>query len=115
MKRWKFRKVTPEIIEEMKVFKSQGMSYTAIGERYGIDAHTVRYWIDEEYQKTCIERAKNRGKQVLSDAQKERRKAYIRDYIRKRYHEDPEFKERFLGHSKRWQEKQKKEGGETNA
>lgn len=115
-RRWKYRKVSPKDIEEMKDLREQGWSYVKIGKLFKIDPHSVRYWIDDEYRQRCIERAKRRPRKPLTDEQKAKRKVYIRNYIKKRYNEDPEFRERFLGHTKKWQKKKKAElEGEKNA
>lgn len=106
--RWKFRKVSPEILEEMKKMKENGLNYVEIGKVFDLDPHSVRYWIDDAYREKCIERARKREKKPMTEEQKERRRAYIRDYIRNRYNQDPEFRERFLGHSKKWQQKRRK-------
>lgn len=117
VKRWKYRKVSPENILDMKVLREKGWSYVKIGKLFKIDPHSVRYWIDEEYRQRCIERAKSRKRKPLTDEQKKKRKAYIRNYIHRRYNEDPEFRDRFLSHTKKWQRKRKKElkGEEKNA
>jgi len=117
-KRWKYRKVTPENRKNMKDLREKGWSYVKIGKLFNIDPHSVRYWIDEEYRQRCIKRAKSRKRKPLTDEQKTKRKVYIRKYIKKRYNEDPEFRERFLGHTKKWQRKNKamnKVGSEKNA
>lgn len=105
-KRWKYRKVTPDMVEEMKILKEEGYSYSKIGKMYNLNPRTVKYWIDEEYRKKCIEKAKaHKQKQILSVEQKERQKEYIRKYISERYNSDPEFRERFLKHTRKWQNK----------
>ncbi len=107
-KRWKYRKVTPAITEEMKELRKKGWTYVRIGKKFKVDPHTVRYWIDTKYHKKCISRAKARIRKPLTEEQKLRRRKYIREYINKRYTEDEEFKQRFKKHAKKWQDKRKK-------
>lgn len=105
VKRWKYRKVTPDMVEEMKMLREEGYTYTAIGKIYNLNPRTVKYWVNEEYRKKCIERAKlSKKTRVLTPAQKERQREYIRKYISERYKTDPEFRERFLKHTKKWQD-----------
>lgn len=108
-KRWRYRKVSPKIVEEMKELREEGWSFTKIGKKFNLNPRTVKYWLDEEYRNSCIERAKKlKKKTTLSAEQKERQREYIRNYIRNRYNSDPEFRERFLRHTKKWQDKQRK-------
>jgi len=105
-KRWRYRKVTPQMVEEMKILRTRGYTYTKIGEKFNLSPRTAKYWIDEEYRKKCIAKVKaQKKKRVLTPEQKARQRAYIRKYINDRYHSDPEFRNRFLKHSKKWQEK----------
>lgn len=107
IKRWKYRKITPAEVEEMKALRAFGWKYSKIGKKFDLDSHSVRYWVDDEYHEKCIMRAKARKRGSLSEEQKEKRREYIRNYIKSRYNEDPEFRERFLKHSKKWQNKKK--------
>jgi len=109
MARWKYRKVSPEMLEDIKKLREEGENYTEIGRIFDLDPHSVRYWLDDEYRKKCIQKAKERTKKPLSEEQKEKRRTYIREYIKNRYNTDPEFRERFLGHSKKWQKKKREE------
>ena len=110
MNRWKFRKVTPEQIAEMKqIREAQGISYAKIGEQFGIDGHSARYWIDDAYRESCRAKARARPVTPMSPESKLRRREYIRNYINRRYNEDPEFRNRFLGHSKKWQRKKREQ------
>lgn len=96
------------MVEEMKALREeQHWSWTKIGDLFRIDAHSVRYWVDQTYKQNCINRAKRRQRKELTPEQREKRREYMRNYIHSRYTEDPEFKSRMLKHMKKWQKKKK--------
>lgn len=41
-------------LAEMKRLRDLGDSYADIGRRFGVDRHTVRYWLDEAFRQTRI-------------------------------------------------------------
>ena len=75
--------------------------------QFDVRESTVRYHINPRTRKKTIERAKRRyfrtGGTPYSP---EKRREYNRKYMKERYNNDPEFRERMLKHMSRYQRKE---------
>ena len=90
MKRWKYRKITPEDKEFMRLLRKEKLYYSQIAEVFDITNSTAQYHCKEKYRQHAIRRAKNRpnyGKRTNSPK-------YLRDYMIERYRNDMEFNKR---------------------
>jgi len=98
MRHFRYRKVTPEIEEEMRRLRRMGLSYPKIARIFGVDYKTVVYHLDEGQRKKALDQArmflarKGKGKRTRS----EREKRYMREYYKDRYHNDPEFRRKVI-------------------
>lgn len=126
MNRFKYRKITPKMEEEMRKLHKRGLLFKEIARMFGVTSSTVQYHCKDEYRKIEIERAKKnikgkkrkynseyqkkyRAERYRNDPEfKKRISEYIRNYNRKRYHSDPEFKKRVFEAHKRYREKIKR-------
>jgi len=106
--RFKYRKVTPEIVERMKKLRAEGYSQKEIAEEIGVTQSTVCYWINKEYRKKAIRRAKERLRKFGDTRDKEKWREYIRRYIRERYWKDERFRERVKAYMRKYMREYKK-------
>jgi hypothetical protein len=101
-RRFRYRKVTPDLFEFMRRLKSYELSYKQIGEICELDPASVQYHLNVRQHELAIARAKRHNQKL--DAQKyyaERRvsarhRRWMREYLRERYHNDPEFRAKML-------------------
>jgi len=105
----KYRKVTPELLEYMQQLRNEGMSYSKIAKVVNLATSTVQYHLDSRYKEITNIRAREsvRNKN-LTEEQKLRKRMYMRNYIRERYHSDPEFRKRMIESAKKYQNENKK-------
>jgi predicted transcriptional regulator len=85
-----YRKVTPEMVIQMKELKKQGLTTYDIAKKLGIAQATVIYHLNPKYRKKRILRARKQERKVYP-----KKKEYIKEYIRKRYSIDEKFREKF--------------------
>ncbi len=116
-KNYRYRKVTPEILEKIKGLRASGMTHKKIGEKLKLGESIVGYWLNPETRKKSIERAKKFYKKLPKEQKRENERArseYKQEYFLERYREDEEFRKRMIGYVqdsfKRRQEKWKKQG-----
>ena len=110
MKRWRYRKVTPEMKAKMRELRRQGWSYQKIADRFGVTMSTAQYHCTDKYREQAIRRAKIQPNYPNSHSHSNPN--YDRKYMRERYREDPEFRERMKAHvAKSWRKHHPKEGG----
>lgn len=86
-----------EIPLQMKGMYQQGKTLQEIAKHLDVSVATVNYHVNDEVKakkiKTNIEKFRNK---TFKERQKayQRRKEYIKNYCRKRYHEDETFREK---------------------
>jgi len=92
MRFWKgyAKKVTPGMVEEMRRMRERGATYAEIAERFGLRPSTVQYHLSPRYRM----QAKERARRYRGTKDRERKRAYMREYMRERYRSDPEFRAR---------------------
>jgi len=111
-KRWKYRKVTPEILEKMKQLRGGGLTYKLVAEKVDIGLSNVMYWLSPQQKENAIRRAKKAYARLTKEELRERGdRAYQgkKEYYKKRYHEDEEFRKGFISIVRRSFKKRKKE------
>jgi len=107
MKRWRYhpnKRMTPEIKTEIKILREQDWTWKEIAEKVGFTVSTIRYHMvpgirEKVTKRNCEYYQRNKDK--LRDS----RKNYIREYMRERYNDDPEFKERILKHMRNYRQR----------
>ena len=102
MKHFRYRKVTPIILAEMKALHEKGWSYRKIARKFNISLGTVLYHLTAYYKPQALIRAE-RSNQKQQESEyyqrlevRARRKKWIREYIRERYQNDPEFRRKMI-------------------
>ena len=71
-------KLTKDQVAEIKILHLNGEKIYALAKRFGVSTTSIRYHIGTSWSVT----------------HKEKNKLYMRDYMKRRYHEEPEFKKR---------------------
>lgn len=108
-KTYRYRKVTPENVQEMKELREKGKTYGEIAKLFNITDSTAQYHISPAENKRKKEYSINwwkrhpeiMKKQILST----KKKKYVKEYIFERYNNDLEFRKRFLENVKKSQKK----------
>lgn len=101
--KYKYRKVTPAIVEAMCDMKEQGKTYVEIGKFFEVTSNVVRYWTNEAMRERKKEKARKEAKERWLSLTKEERIEYRKKkarYFRERYANDKEFRERMREESK---------------
>jgi len=102
LERFRYRKITPKIIREMKKL-SKNHTQTQIAEKFNVSQAAVSYWLNEEYRKKAIIRAKKFFNEMTDEERKDyhhqvnlRRRVHQTTYFMERYHKDPEFRRKVI-------------------
>jgi len=112
MKHFKYRKVTPSKLEWMKEMRELGLPYTKIAKETGVCASTVIYHLNPEARKRKIERAiKHNEGMTIRERKKKSKKHYLygKNYLKQRYHNDEDFRKRYISLVNNWQKRKKEE------
>ena len=98
--RGKHGKVTDIMAQEMKKLREEGKTFREIAVIYNVALSTIQYHVSpgekEKNKKLVYERRKKLG--PTSKQYPERRREYMRNYMKDRYNNDPEFRERMIKH-----------------
>lgn len=99
MEHYRYRKITPEILKNMQNLKKENISNDKIAKMFNIAGSTVSYWLSEKQKKNAIKRAKKFYKEKMTKEEKslsnKKRYNYKKDYLKERYNNDEEFRERY--------------------
>lgn len=99
---FRYRKVTPDLLKFMNVLRKCKLSYLQIAIVCDVRLSTVQYHLIPKYRLHCIQKENERNKTTkVKEYQKSRsasgkKRAWMRNYMKQRYHEDPEFRKRFI-------------------
>ena len=107
-KRYRYFKITPENLLEIKELLKKGVKQKKIAEIFNISTTTVQYYINPHANKYRKEYARKYRKEYARKYRKEHSKKYykyLKEYLKERYNNDSEFRERFIGHVKKSQKK----------
>ncbi len=99
IKHYRFRKVTPEILKEMKKLRTKNLTYKKIAEKFRLNDSTVQYWLSSGYKEKAIKRAmKHYSKLTKEELRKQNRKNCKRrqEYIKERYNNDEVFRKQYI-------------------
>ena len=81
--------------QKIMELKEKGKKIIEISKELGVATSTVRYHLNPDYRKQLIETGKLKFKNLTPEQRKEynlSRKEYNKNYQRRRYKEDPEFR-----------------------
>lgn len=80
-------KVTEELKITMKELREMGLTFSGIGKTLGLSESTVQYHLNPKYRKETIARS-------IKNQKSRDKKEYLKNYMKERYNNDEEFKER---------------------
>lgn len=112
IKRYRFRKITPEIKAEMRKLREEGLSYRKISEKFDVSYSIVCYHLSARAKRKAKERAIKWNKKLTKKQKREKTKKqqpHLSQYIMERYHNDKEFRERFKKSSRDYQKRRREE------
>ena len=89
---FRYRKITPEDKQLMRSLCAYGLSQAQIATVFECCRQVVCYHLDEEQRMKTIERAKKSIERNGKKARTESNKKWNREYLKDRYHNDPEFR-----------------------
>lgn len=92
MKRWRYRKITPEQKQVMREMREQGAVFREIAEKFEVSISTAQYHCIDDYRERTIARVKNSPNYHKKGATHS--KEEMREYMRERFNSDKEFKNR---------------------
>ena len=99
----KYKKVTYEMKEQIRILRNKGISLVEIGKDLGIASSTVAYHSSEDYKKKTITRS-------IKNAKPRDRKDYNRKYQSEKYKNNEAYRERIkrdnrVNQKKKYEEK----------
>jgi DNA-binding CsgD family transcriptional regulator len=92
IKHFRYRKITPQIRDEMLRMKENGMTYSEIAHIYGLHPSTVIYHLDTRQHRNILNRARKLLAERRGAEKTVREKKYNTEYFKDRYHNDEEFR-----------------------
>ncbi len=99
MKKYRYRKVNPETLSQMKQLREEGLTYKAIAEKFNINSSSVAYWLSPKEKENAIKRANKYYSKLTKEQIKEKEKnrsEYKSKYSLDRYQNDEEFRKRMI-------------------
>jgi predicted transcriptional regulator len=100
-------KVNKQTLELMKIMKEEGKKQIEIAKELNLSLKQTNYWLSGKREvmiKKAVERFRGMSESKKSKYYKSRR-VYLREYMRKRYAEDPIFREKIKQRAREWQKK----------
>jgi len=97
------KKISDDDKIEIKSLKKQGWTYKRLAEKFGVSITTISYHLNPAVKVGTIEGVRRRRalkKHTYRD--KEKRREYMKQYMKERYHDDPEFRERIKEYHRRY-------------
>jgi len=95
MKHFRYRKVTPDLLEFMKLLRDSRFTFKQIAVVCNVTVSTVQYHLCPKFRERQLDRSRRQyrlGEQKQQGSQRE----WLKKYIRERYRKDPEFRDRML-------------------
>jgi transcriptional regulator len=93
--------IPKELIGDVKKLRKKGLSYEKISLKLSISKHKIMYLLNEDYRENIkkrrnenYQRNKLKIKKNITIEKKEKIKKYQRDYHKKKYDSDPEFRKK---------------------
>lgn len=103
MRKFRKRKVTKDVLKEMKKLREKGLSYDRISKVLNLHSSTINYHLNEKTKEKIKERNRERNKQNPVKYNK-----YHREYQKHKYRYDLDFREKQKKRSREYQKKKRK-------
>ncbi|NIN51672.1 MAG: hypothetical protein GTN80_00670 [Nitrososphaeria archaeon] len=101
-KKFRYKKVSPEVLEVITGLRGRGLSIHQIAGRLGLSKSTIEYWLNPEYREKANLRSRTRYKKYGHHIRdREKRREYQRRYMRERYRGDPLHRAKMKEYAKR--------------
>lgn len=97
--KYRYRKITPENIGEMKILRKQGFTYRDIAEIFNVRMGVARYHLIPKEKEYKINQVKKYHANLTNKQKKEKTKKqqpYMKKYMNDRYNNDEEFRKSFI-------------------
>lgn len=111
------KKLTKEQVEEIrKLYSSGEYNQNKLSEMFNVSQDMIGYWTNEDMRRKTIDRTKRnimeaiKNKTDWKSKNPERARVYLNNYIKKRYHEDPEFRRKYIASMVKYQKKARANG-----
>lgn len=88
-------KLTKLQIEEIKKLRLEGRTILSIARQFNVAQLTIIYWTNDETRKKIIDKSKNIWNKKTPEEKKQEfqnRKEYMRNYMRNKYQNNQEFR-----------------------
>ena len=103
-------KLTKNQIEELISLKNEGISVIELSKKLNVAESTIYYHISSKQKENSIKRALKHYHNLSNEEKRKRRKKhyqYNKAYIKNKYHNDPEFRRRFINYVNESQKRRK--------
>lgn len=105
-------KLTPIQLLEIKKLRDEGMTLTELAKRFNVRQPTITYHVNPLARARVIKRVVESFRNSSPEKKKEfylKRKAYSKKYLLNRYHNDKEFREKWIAREMAYQKRKKEE------
>lgn len=93
-------KLTKEQIKEIKALRKEGKTIIGIARKFNVSRYTIKWHTDENYREKQRVYSRKLEKKIK---RWKNRKDYQREYQKKRYHSDSEFRKKQIERAKVYQ------------
>jgi len=109
------KKLTEAKVIQIRELHKEGMKQIDLARKFNVKQSTINYWLLSDKERDSrnekvVERFRNRTPKEKSLIYK-RRLPYLKKYMKNRYKEDKEFRDKQITASMKYQERIKKENG----
>ena len=99
-------KLTPEQIEEIIKLYSEGMGMIELAAKFGVSQPTISYHVNPKVREKTKRRTIEDFKKLSLEERRviyARRKEYLKNWLKKKYNSDPEWREKMKTKSRDYQ------------
>lgn len=101
-------RITDKLKKQILSLREKGLSYSKISLKLNISEQQVLYHLNSSFKEKMKQRSRKNSKGYFQKNKKrltEQRKDYNREYNRKRYNNDEEFRKKQIESSTKWRKK----------
>ncbi len=112
-------KLSKKKIENIRKLRKEGFKIREIAERLNVCTETVMYWTNEHYRQKQLKRMYKIEMKLYREGKQwnqknlDKRKEFMREYMKRRYHTEPEFRRKMLQSSLKYQKKMREKKQEV--
>ena len=100
-------KLTEDQIVQIRELHEKGSKMTELAKQFNVTTTTIRYWCDDDFREVVKFRTNESNKKAYLDGTSfwkkhpDKQREYMRNWLKKKYHEDAEFREQEKARSRR--------------